>query len=82
MKTVNLFLERPTLAELLALASEDNIILRTQEGREFVLAEVDDFSQEVELVRQQEELMTFLAKRSRDTETYTLKQVREKLSLQ
>ena len=82
MKTIYLSRENPTLLDVLALADEDNIILRTQEGREFVLAEVNDFSREVELVRQHQELMGFLGQRSRETKTYTLKEARERLDLQ
>ena len=81
MKTIYLSRENPTLLDVLALADEDNIILRTQEGREFVLAEVNDFSREVELVRQHQELMAFLGQRSQETKTYTLKEARERLDL-
>jgi hypothetical protein len=38
--------------ELLARASQDNLILRTLDGREFILAEIDDFNHEIELTRQ------------------------------
>jgi hypothetical protein len=82
MKTVDLATELPTLQEILDLAGEENLILRTPDGREFVLAEVDDFDKEVELVRQHRELMEFLDQRSRETKTITLSQVREKLGLQ
>jgi len=81
MKTIYLSRENPTLLDLLALADKDNVILRTREGREFVLAEVDDFSREVELVRQHEELMGFLAQRSQEIKTHTLKEARERLNL-
>ena len=81
MKIVELTTIAPALAELLELASEDTLILKTSEGREFVLAEVDDFDTEIDLVRQNEELMTLLAERSREKKTYTLQQVREQLGL-
>jgi hypothetical protein len=48
MKTIDLSTTTPTLAEVLDLAGEDNVILRTPEGRQFVLAEIDDFADEVE----------------------------------
>lgn len=81
MKIVELTTIAPALAELLELAGEDTLILKTSEGREFVLAEVDDFDTEIDLVRQNEELMTLLAERSREKKTYTLQQVREQLGL-
>jgi hypothetical protein len=82
LKTVELTTIAPYLAELLALASAENIILKTPEGREFVLAEVDDFDTEIALVRQNEELMALLEERSREKKTYTLQQVREQLGLE
>jgi len=81
MKTIYLARENPTLLDLLTLADKDNIILRTQAGREFVIAEVNDFSREVELVRQHEELMKFLSQRSRETKSYTLEETKERLAI-
>ena len=81
MKIVELTTIAPALAELLDLASEDTLILKTAEGREFVLAEVDDLDTEIAQVRQNEDLMTLLAERSREKKTYTLQQVREQLGL-
>ncbi len=81
MKIVELTTVAPTLAELLDLAGEETLILKTSEGREFVLAEVDDFENETTLVRQSEELMALLAERSSEKRTYTLQQVREQLGL-
>jgi hypothetical protein len=81
MRTIDLGSASPSLPELLQLASEDNVILRTAGGQEFVLAEVDDLSQEVALIRNQPELMALLAERSHAAETYSLDQVRSKLGL-
>lgn len=50
MKAIDLSTTSATLAEILDLAGEDNILLRTREGRQFVLAEIDDFAAEVERV--------------------------------
>lgn len=80
MKTIDLSEIVPTLIEILAQADEDTIILKTPEGREFVLAAVDNFAQEVALVGQNEELMQFLAQRSKEKKRYTLSQVREQLN--
>jgi len=81
LKIVELTTIAPALAELLDLAGEETLILKTSEGREFVLAEVDEFDTEITLVRQNEELMALLAERSRENKTYTLQQVREQLGL-
>ncbi|HEV2854594.1 MAG TPA: hypothetical protein VHC97_17495 [Thermoanaerobaculia bacterium] len=69
------------LAELLDLAGEENVLLKTPDGREFVLAEVDDFEAEVEAVCQNQDLMKFLEERSREEKTYSLAEVEKKLGL-
>jgi hypothetical protein len=80
VKTIDLSEIVPTLMEILSQADEDTIILKTPEGREFVLAAVDNFAQEVALVGQNEELMQFLVQRSKEKKRYTLSQVREQLN--
>ena len=81
MKTVDLTSVTPTVSELLDLADEDPILIKTPAGREFILVKVDDFAEEIERTRQNAELMAFLDERSRETATYTLEQVRERLKL-
>jgi hypothetical protein len=82
MKTVDLASGTPTLSVLLSMTREDNVVLRTADGREFVLAEIDDFDREVELVRQNQELMEFLDQRSRPMKTYTIDQARKILEIE
>jgi hypothetical protein len=81
MKTIDLTTQSPSVRELLDLASGGNLILRTSDGKEFVLAEVDDFEREIALVRQQPELMELLDRRSNPRSTLTLDQVRPELGL-
>jgi hypothetical protein len=81
MKVIDLDDGMPSLQELLRLASEDNLILRAIDGKEFLLAEIDDFEQEVALVRQQPDLMALLEQRSKSESAYTIDQAREILGL-
>jgi len=81
MKTVSLA-ATSTLADLLDLATEETVLLKTPEGREFILAEVDDFDAEIESVRQNRELLEFLDQRSKDSKTYSLSEARERLKLE
>lgn len=81
MKTIDLTTQSPSVRELLDLASEGNLILKTSDGKEFVLAEVDDFEREIALVRQQPELMELLDRRSNPGTTLTIDQVRAELGL-
>jgi energy-converting hydrogenase A subunit M len=76
MKTVDLTTQLATLEEVLSLADQENVVLRTKEGREYVVAELDDFDRELELVRQNEELMELLARRSKDEPTFSLDEER------
>jgi hypothetical protein len=81
VKTIDLTSGSPSLPELLATASEENVLLRTSDGREYVLAEVDDFEREVALVRQNQELMEFLDQRSRPSKTYSIDEARKILGI-
>jgi hypothetical protein len=81
MKTIDMDQTAPALPELLQMASEDNVLLRAADGREFLLAETDDFSLETALVRGQADLMAFLEERSRSSQTVTLEEVRQRLGL-
>jgi len=81
MKTIDLATSAPSLPDLLNLASEENVILRAADGREYVLAEVDEFEREVALVRQNQELMEFLDQRSRPSKTYTIDEARKLLGI-
>ncbi len=79
MKAIDLSTSSPTLTEVLELAGEDNVILRTPEGRQYVLAEIDDFAEEIARVGQNEALMQLLNERSQETAQVPLSQVREQL---
>jgi hypothetical protein len=77
MKTVDLAAEALTVDQLIKLASAGNVLVRTAEGREFLLAELDDFDEEIESIRRNQELMEFLDQRSHESRRYSLAQVRE-----
>lgn len=81
MKTIEIREGIPSINDLLKLAREENIILRLPDGQEFLLAEIDDFKREIELTRNNEDLMRFLDERSKNPRTYTLNEVREQLGL-
>ncbi len=79
MKAINVSRTSPTLREVLDLAGEDNVLLRTSEGRQYVLAEIDDFAEEVAKVRKNKAIMQLLGKRSKEAAQFTLSHVREEL---
>ena len=51
------------------------------DGRQFVLAEIDDFESEMKLVREQDELMAFLDARSNSPRILSLDGVKATLDL-
>ena len=79
MKTINLSESLALSSELLDLAREEVLILQTPDGREFVLAQIDEFRREVELTRQTPELMELLEQRGRSQATVSLSQVQAEL---
>ena len=79
MKAIDVSRASPTLREVLRLAAEDNVLLRTSEGRQYVLAEIDDFAEEVARVRNNAPIMELLNTRSKEPAHLSLNQVREKL---
>jgi len=79
MKAIDVSPSAPTLREVLDLAGEDNVILRTPDGRQFLLAEIDDFAYEIAKQVKNGALMQLLAERSKDTTRIPLSQVREGL---
>ncbi|CAN5810133.1 hypothetical protein BH23PLA1_BH23PLA1_01510 [soil metagenome] len=81
MKTIDLAAQPLGLEDLLKLASKGGVILRTEDGKEFLLAEVDDLEEEVARIRQRPELLEFLEQRSLATRTHSLSDVRKALGL-
>jgi len=79
VKTIDLATESLTLKKLLQLAGEENVILRTSEGRAFVLAEIDDFADEVARTARNDALMELLSERSKEAAVYSLSDARKKL---
>ncbi len=81
MKTITISRRARSVNALLKRARRENIILRSPEGEEFILAEVDDFNREIELTRQNRALMKFLEARARQAETVSLEEAKTLLGL-
>jgi hypothetical protein len=81
MRTITISRNSRTVSALLKWARRENVILRSPEGEEFILAEIDDFDREIELARQNKALMKFLDARARQTETVSLDQAATLLGL-
>ena len=81
MRTMSISANDNTLIELLRQALQEGLILRDLEGREFIVAEIDDFDREIELTRQNKQLMQVLDERAAQTNTVKLAKVKAQLGL-
>lgn len=81
MRTVEVSTRSRKINALLKRARKENIVLRTKDGAEFILAEVHDFNREIELARQNKKLMKFLEARAKQTKTIPLAKVKAELGL-
>lgn len=66
MKSVDLRSESVDLSQLLHMAEDDAVLVVTEEGREFIVAEADDFDAEVEALRKSARFQSFLDRRMSD----------------
>ena len=81
MKTVTVSKRARGINALLKQARRQNLILRSPEGDEFILAELDDFDREIELTRQNKQLSEMLVRRAKQTKTVPLKEAKVQLGL-
>ena len=81
MKTVNIPTQATTVTTLLKKAQRGGLILRSPEGQEFILAEIDDFNREIELTRHNKSLMKLLDARGKQTKTVKAADVKKQLGL-
>ena len=81
MKTVNIPTQAKTVTSLLKKAQRGGLILRSPEGQEFILAEIDDFNREIELTRQNKALMKLLDARGKQTKTFKASDIKKQLGL-
>jgi len=82
MKTVKVSTRAKTINLLLQKAHKGGLILRSPEGNEFILAEIDDFNREIELTRQNKALMKLLDKRGKQKKTFNAEEVKRQLGLE
>ena len=64
MKSVNLTTDKVGLDDVIELAREEPILILTRDGKEFCLAEADDFEKEVAALRGSQAFQQFLNERS------------------
>ncbi|MGE4096235.1 MAG: hypothetical protein AB7G75_35990 [Candidatus Binatia bacterium] len=75
MRTIELDKEPLDLEAVIKLASQEPVLLVTPEGKEFCLAEADDFEREVETLRGSQAFQRFLEERSASTIRLPLEEI-------
>jgi hypothetical protein len=81
MKTIAISARAKGINSLLKQARRENLIVRSSDGYEFILAEIDDFSREIQLTRQNKKLTNLLKRRARQTKTIPLEEAKIQLGL-
>lgn len=81
MKIIELNESQTSLEELLDMACQETLILRKPGTGGFVLAPVDEFALEVELLRNNKEFMAYLDDLSKQEATVSLEEAERELGL-
>ena len=81
MKTIDLSTGQHDLAEILALAKSEDILLHSQSGDDFLVERADEFDREVASLGSSTKFMSFLENRSKESDDISLQAVREKRGL-
>jgi hypothetical protein len=75
MKTIELTRSAPSLQEILAIARNEPLLLRTESGEEFFLGTADELRSEATLLSENLEFMRFLDERFAQKATLTLEEL-------
>ena len=81
MKTINLQKDSPSLRQLLTMASNESVLLVSDDGKTFILEEADEFDREVEELGNSERFMKFLEERSKEKGVISIEQLISNLNI-
>ena len=81
MKTVAVPPQAAEINALLEQARDDELLVRTADGSEFLLTAVDEFDEEIARTRQNAKLMALLDERAKQSKTIPLDEVKRQLGL-
>jgi hypothetical protein len=81
MNVISVTASQEEVNALLDQAREEDIVLQTADGSEFIVSAVDDFDPEIARTRQNEKLMAFLEERARQPATIPLEEIERRLGL-
>jgi len=81
MKTIDVSSQAVDVKEILAQARDEDVLVKTVEGEEFLVSAVDEFGHEVAKTRQNAKLMALLDERGKESATLPLSDVKRRLGL-
>jgi hypothetical protein len=81
MKMIDVPPSQTEINQLLDQAREDDLMIRTADGTQFVVSAVDDFDLEIIQTRKNEKLMAFLEERAKQPATIPLEDIERRLGL-
>lgn len=81
MRIIQIPSESTEIRAILEQARDEDLIVRSADGSEYLLTAVADFDRELVLTRRSEKLMELLEERARQTETIPLEKVKQQLDL-
>jgi hypothetical protein len=81
MRMITVTPSQTELNKLLDQARDDDLMLQTPDGTQFIVSAVDDFDLEIARTRKNRELMAFLEERARQPATITLEEIERELGL-
>ena len=81
MKTINLQKDSPSLRQLLTMASNESVLLVSDDGKTFILEEADQFDREVEKLGNSKRFMKFLEERSKEKGVISIEQLISNLNI-
>jgi hypothetical protein len=81
MKTINLQKDSPSLRQLLTMASNEAVLLVSDDGKTFMLEEADKFDREVQELGNSDRFMKFLEERSKEKGVIPIEQLINNLNI-
>jgi len=79
LKRVDLRTEKIEMTQLLGLARESTVLVIASDGREFLVAEADDFEAEVEAFRNSRRFQSFLDERVDDPSRIPIEEIEKEI---
>lgn len=81
MKSITVSSRARTVQQLLKQALRESLVLRTKDGRAFILAEIAQFDRDIELARPDNELQRMLVRRGKEKATIPLSEIKVQFGL-